>query len=88
MIDVLKLGSNFSNLSLLSNNSDLAFTIPNSAFNFAYNGNRSRIQIPEDRLSLKVIESLGNQMLHGYSVSRNTDNEIQMSVTNTNVLLR
>ena len=88
VIDVLKLGTNFSNLSLLSNNSDLAFTIPKSAFNFAYNGNRSRIQIPEDRLSLKVIESLGNQMLHGYSVSRNTDKEIQMSVTNTSVLLR
>lgn len=88
VIDVLELATNFSNLSLLSNNSDLAFTIPKSAFNFAYNGNRSRIQIPEDRLSLKVIESLGNQMLHGYSLSRNTDKEIQMSVTNTSVLLR
>ena len=88
VIDVLNLGANFTNLSLLSNNSDLAFTIPKSAFNFAYNGNRSRIQIPEDRLSLKLIESMGNQMLHGYSLSRNTDKEIQMSVTNTSVLLR
>lgn len=88
VIDVLNLGANFTNLSLLSNNSDLAFTIPKSAFNFAYNGNRSRIQIPEDRLSLKLIENMGNQMLHGYSLSRNTDKEIQMSVTNTSVLLR
>ena len=88
VINVLSMDAGFSQLSLLSNNSDLAFTIPKSAFNFAYSGNRSRIQIPDDRLSLKAIESLGSQMLHGYSKSRNTDKEIQMSVTNTSVLLR
>jgi len=88
VINVLEMDTDFSQLSLLSNNSDLAFTIPKSAFNFAYSGNRSRIKIPDDRLSLKAIESLGNQMLHGYSKSRNTDREIQMSVTNTSVLLR
>ncbi len=88
VIDVLKMGDNFSQLSLMSNNSDLAFSIPKSAFNFAYNGNYSRIQIPEDRLSIKGIENNGSQMLHGYSLSRNTENEIQMSVTNTSVLLR
>ena len=82
------MGDNFSQLSLMSNNSDLAFSIPKSAFNFAYNGNYSRIQIPEDRLSIKGIENNGSQMLHGYSLSRNTENEIQMSVTNTSVLLR
>lgn len=89
VVNVLNFGANFSQLSLLSNSSDLAFTIPKTAFNFAYNGSRSRIQIPQSKqLSLKSIESYGNQMLHGYSISRNTDKEIQMSVTNTNVLLR
>jgi len=88
VVNVLQMGEDFSQLSLKSNNSDLAFTIPKSAFNFAYNGNFSRIQIPDNRLSLKVIENNGNQMLHGYSLSRNTDREIQMSVTNTSVLLR
>ena len=88
MLNVLKFGKSFTTLRLLSNNSDLAFTTPETSFNFAYNGNRSRIQVPPNKLTLKAIESYGNQMLNGYSGSRNTDNEIQMSVTNTNVLLR
>ena len=88
VLNVLKFGKNFTTLRLLSNNSDLAFTTPETSFNFAYNGNRSRIQVPPNKLTLKAIESYGNQMLNGYSGSRNTDNEIQMSVTNTNVLLR
>ncbi len=88
MVNILKLNQNFSKFSLLSKNSDIGITLPKSAYNFAYTGNRSRIEIPENRMQLTSLGDNYNQMLNGYSVSRNTDKEIQMSVANSQIFLR
>ncbi len=88
MVNILKLTGNFSKFSLLSKNSDVAITLPKLAYNFAYTGNLSRIEIPENRMQLTSLGDNYSQMLNGYSVSRNTDKEIQMNVSNSQIFLR
>ncbi|WP_010178676.1 hypothetical protein [Aquimarina agarilytica] len=88
MVNILKLDEKFSKLSLISKNSDIGITLPKSPYNFAYTGNRSRIEIPENTMQLTSLGDNYNQMLNGYSTSRNTDKEIQMSVANSQIFLR
>lgn len=88
MVNILKLTGNFSKFSLLSKNSDVAITLPKLAYNFAYTGNLSRIEIPENRMQLTSLGDNYSQMLNGYSLSRNTDKEIQMNVSNSQIFLR
>ena len=88
IIHILQLKSDFSNFSLIAKNSDVAIKLPKTAYNFAYNGNRSYIEIPENTLTLNSLGDNYNKMLNGYSLSRNSDKNIQMSVVNSEVILR
>jgi len=78
----------FKNLSFLSTNSDLVLSLPNQSYNFVYSGEMSGIKIPPNKLELKSLGDYRNLMLHGYSQSRNTDREIQMNMTNSQIVLK
>ncbi len=83
-----KTGANFNSLSFLNTNSDLVLSLPNQAYNFVYSGEMSGIKIPPNKLELKSLGDYRKLMLHGYSVSRNTDKEIQMNMVNSQILLK
>lgn len=83
-----KTGTNFNSLSFLNTNSDLVLSLPNQAYNFVYSGEMSGIKIPPNKLELKSLGDYRKLMLHGYSVSRNTDKEIQMNMVNSQILLK
>ncbi|WP_010523376.1 hypothetical protein [Aquimarina agarivorans] len=88
IVNILKLNERFSKFSLISKNSDIGITLPKSAYNFAYTGNRSRIEFPNNTLNLTSLGDNYSQMLNGYSQSRSTDKEIQMNVANSQIFLR
>jgi len=83
-----KTSTAFSSLSFLSTNSDLVLNLPQQAYNFVYSGEMSGITIPKNKLELKSLGDYKNLMLHGYSLSRNTDKEIQMNMVNSQIILK
>ena len=92
LFSVFKLSNvsrDFTRLTLLSNNSDVIISLPQVSYNFAYSGVNSLFDLnQQNQLKLNAIENRGNQMLHGYSISRDSNREIQMSMTNSKLLLK
>ena len=83
------ISSDFNRLTFLSNNSDIHIDLPQVSYNFAYSGTNSLFKLEkENLLKLNAIENRGHQMLHGYSISRDSNREIQMSLTNSKLLLK
>ncbi len=80
--------SNFSELSFFSTNSDVVLSIPNKPFSFVYSGEMSQIKMPQGILNLKSLGDRKNLMLHGFFKAKNSQKEIQMNVTNSQVVLK
>ena len=73
IITISELHPGFSDFSVMAKNSDIAVALPQTAYNFAYNGNRSYIEVPQTGLTLNALGNKYDKMLNGYSISRNTE---------------
>ena len=80
-------GKNFKRLDISLENSDLVLQLPDSSFNFTYNGSRSEVKYPE-KLKANVMDSYGNQLINGYHKSRNTDSSININARFSDVLIK
>ncbi|MDN3595058.1 hypothetical protein [Zunongwangia endophytica] len=85
-LEINNLGSNFKNLDINLENSDLKLKLPQSSFRFSYNGTQSDVRYPG---SLKVdkTSSYDNEILKGYNKSSNSDSQISISARFSDVLL-
>jgi len=80
-------GDDFKRLDISLENSDLILKLPNSSFNFTYNGSRSDVKIPE-KLKANVMDSYGNQLINGFHKTRNTDNIININARFSDILIK
>lgn len=85
-LDIQELASNFTNLNITLENSDLKLSLPQSAFQFSYQGTQSKIDFPKS-LKLKSSESYDTQSLTGYSGNKGAEASISIDASFSDVLL-
>ncbi|MCP9198345.1 hypothetical protein MKO06_00385 [Gramella sp. GC03-9] len=83
---IADLGSGFETLNITLENSDLVLDIPETAFNFNFNGMQSSIKYPQS-MTLKSTKSYDNQILNGYNKSRNGNGSISIKANFSDVLI-
>ncbi|WP_029035352.1 hypothetical protein [Salinimicrobium terrae] len=82
-----KLSSGFKNLDIMLENSDLILDLPESSFNFAYNGTNSEVGYPKG-LKFTSSNSYDNQKLKGYNGSQNANASINIQARFSDVVLK
>ncbi|GAA4316156.1 hypothetical protein GCM10023115_25810 [Pontixanthobacter gangjinensis] len=85
-LDINKLGAGFETLNISLENSDLELDIPDTAFNFTFNGMQSNIKHPSN-LKLKSTKSYDNEILNGYNKSREGNANITIKANFSDVLI-
>jgi len=85
-LEINNLGSGFENLNISLENSDLELKIPDTAFNFTFNGMQSSIEHPSE-LKLKSTKSYDNEILNGYNKSRDGNSNISIKANFSDVLI-
>ncbi|WP_324721897.1 hypothetical protein [Salinimicrobium sp. HB62] len=82
-----KVAPNFKNLDITLENSDLVLDLPESAFNFTYNGTNSEVAYPKG-LKLTSSNSYDNQKLKGYYGNQNAGATINIHAKFSEVNLK
>lgn len=85
-LNINNLGAGFETLNISLENSDLKLSLPESAFNFTYNGTQSTIKYPTG-LNLKSTKTYDNEILNGYYKSRDANGNITIKANYSDVLL-
>ena len=85
-LDINELGAGFETLNISLENSDLELKIPDTAFNFTFNGMQSSIKHPSG-LKLKSTKSYDNEILNGYNRSREGNSNITIKANFSDVLI-
>jgi len=85
-LDINKLGPDFETLNISLENSDLELNIPDTAFDFSFNGMQSSIKHPSG-LKLKSTKSYDNEILNGYNKSQNGNVNITIKANFSDVLI-
>ena len=85
-LDIDKLGAGFETLNITLENSDLELNVPETAFNFTFNGMQSSIKYP-DNMKLKSTKSYDNKILNGYNKSRDGSGSISIKANFSDVLI-
>ena len=85
-LDINNLGAGFETLNISLENSDLELNIPDTAFNFTFNGMQSSIKHPSG-LKLKSTKSYDNEILNGYNKSREGNSNITIKANFSDVLI-
>jgi len=85
-LDINNLGSGFETLNISLENSDLELNVPDTAFNFTFNGMQSSIKHPSG-LKLKSTKSYDNEILNGYNKSREGNSNITIKANFSDVLI-
>ncbi len=85
-LDINNIGAGFETLTISLENSDLELSVPDTAFNFSYNGMQSSIKYPKS-LSLKTSKSYDNEMLNGFNKSREGNGNITIKANFSDVLV-
>ena len=85
-LDINNLGSGFETLNISLENSDLELNIPDTAFNFSFNGMQSNIKHPT-AMKLKSTKSYDNEILNGYFKSREGNANITIKANFSDVLI-
>lgn len=81
-----ELSSNFKNLDIRLENSDLKLSIPRTAFNFNYNGTQSDIKYPGS-MTLKSTKSYDNEILKGFYKAKGAEGNITIHASFSDVLV-
>ena len=82
-----KVSPKFKSLDVTLENSDLILDLPESAFNFTYNGTNSAVKYPKG-LNLTSSNSYDNQKLKGYNGSQNAGAAINIFAKFSDVVLK
>ncbi|WP_029037949.1 YggN family protein [Salinimicrobium xinjiangense] len=77
----------FKSLDVTVENSDLVLDLPESAFNFTYNGTNSKVKYPQG-LKVTSSNSYDNQKLKGYNANQNAAATININAKFSDVLLK
>ena len=77
-LTVPKVGRNFHTINISLENSDLVLRLPDTAYNFSYNGVRSNLNFPE-KLDAKVMRGYGSQMVNGFYKKEGSEKSITIS---------
>ncbi|APG60140.1 hypothetical protein [Christiangramia salexigens] len=85
-LDIKKLSPNFETLSISLENSDLKLSVPNTAFNFSFNGMQSQIKYPGE-MKLKSTKSYDNEILNGYYLSGSGNSNITIKANFSDILI-
>ena len=85
-LDINSLGAGFETLNITLENSDLELNVPETAFNFSFNGMQSSIKYP-DNIKLKSTKSYDNEILNGYYKSREGNGTITIKANFSDVLI-
>ncbi len=85
-LNINRLGPGFETLNITLENSDLELALPQTAFNFTYNGTQSSIKYPKS-LSLKSTKTYDNEILNGYSRSRDANGNISIKANFSDILV-
>ncbi|MCB7481356.1 DUF4097 domain-containing protein [Gramella sp. ASW11-100T] len=85
-LDINNLGADFETLNISLENSDLELNLPDTAFNFSFNGMQSSIKHPSG-LKLKSTKSYDNEILNGYNKSREGNSNITIKANFSDVLI-
>lgn len=85
-LEVGQLSPGFNNLDVHLENSDLILSLPDSAFNFSYNGTQSKIKYPKS-LSLKSSKSYDNETLNGFNRSKGGSGNVSINASFSEVLV-
>ena len=85
-LDINNLGAGFETLNISLENSDLELHVPDTAFNFSFNGMQSSIKHPSG-LKLKSVKSYDNEILNGYNKSREGNSNITIKANFSDVLI-
>jgi len=85
-LDIKNLGTGFQDLNINLENSDLELQVPQTAFNFNFNGMQSTIKHPSG-LKVKSSRSYDNEMLSGYYKSKDGQGNITIKANYSDVLI-
>ena len=86
-IAIPELNKSVTNLDVVLENSDFIFTMPDTPFNFAFNGNRSGLKYPKT-LQVQTVKNMNSDRVTGFNISRNTSNNIAISGRFSNVIIK
>lgn len=86
-LSVLNMGKNFQTLRIHLENSDLKIQLPESAFDFSYNGSNSHINLPTS-LKVETQNNYGNKFMNGYYLSQNNSGKISIDANFSEVVLK
>ncbi len=81
------IGKSITNLDVVLENSDFIIDLPENAFNFTFNGNRSGLKFPPS-LQVQTVKNANNDRVTGFYKSRNTLTNIAISARFSNVILK
>jgi hypothetical protein len=85
-LNIVKLAPEFKNLRITLENSDLELSLPDTAFNFSYDGTQSDIDYPKS-MELKSTKTYDNIILNGYNKSRNGSGTVSIKASFSDVLV-
>ncbi|MGY5849790.1 hypothetical protein [Salegentibacter sp. F14] len=85
-LSIGKLDAGFKNLDVSLQNSDMELSLPDTAFNFSYNGTKSKIKTPS-ALKLTSSKSYDNESLNGYNKTRDANASVTIKASFSDVLL-
>lgn len=86
-LKVGKLSPDFKNLDITVKNSDLTLSLPQTALNFNYNGTQSKIEYPKAS-TIKSSNSYDNQLLNGFYQNANSNRNISINATFSNIIIK
>jgi hypothetical protein len=84
---IKKVGNDFSSLDIVLDNSDLKLDLPDVAYTFNFDGNKSQVKYPEN-LTVKSTTSYDTQKLKGYNRSKNANASISINASFSDVVLK
>jgi len=79
------ISDDFEFIDIVLENTDAVLSIPNTAFNFTYNGKRSRFNIPTSLKVIKENKNNGLSMFRGYHKSKDANKSINISASYSNL---
>ena len=86
-IAIPEINQSITNLDVVLENSDFIVSLPSSAFNFTFNGNRSGLKYPPS-LQVQTVKNANNDRVTGFHRSRNTSANLAISARFSNVILK
>ncbi|MDT0689512.1 hypothetical protein RM549_06935 [Salegentibacter sp. F188] len=85
-LNIVRLAPGFKNLRITLENSDLKLSLPDTAFNFNYDGTQSDINYPKS-MQLKTTETYDNVILNGFNRSRDGSGTVSIKASFSDVLV-